>query len=44
MIAMGVKPGPKIGNIFDRLLDMVLENPQLNENEKLRELVLKFNA
>ncbi len=27
---------------FDRLLDMVLENPQLNENEKLRELVLKF--
>ena len=44
MIAMGVKPGPKIGDIFDRLLDMVLENPQLNENEKLRELVLKFNA
>ena len=35
MIAMGVKPGPKIGDIFDRLLDMVLENPQLNENEKL---------
>lgn len=44
MIEMGVKPGPKIGDIFDRLLDMVLENPQLNENEKLRELVLKFNA
>jgi tRNA nucleotidyltransferase (CCA-adding enzyme) len=35
LIAMGMKPGPKIGETLDALLDAVLEDPGLNTPEKL---------
>ena len=35
LIAAGMKPGKKMGNVLHRLLDAVLENPELNEKEKL---------
>lgn len=35
LIAAGVKPGPQIGQILDRLLDEVLEDPRKNEKECL---------
>ena len=38
LIAAGMKPGKEMGNVLHELLDAVLENPQLNEKEKLLEL------
>jgi tRNA nucleotidyltransferase (CCA-adding enzyme) len=38
LIAIGMKPGPKIGETLDALLDAVLEDPGLNTSEKLTEL------
>jgi tRNA nucleotidyltransferase (CCA-adding enzyme) len=38
LIAIGMKPGPKIGETLDVLLDAVLEDPGLNTPEKLTEL------
>lgn len=35
LINAGLKPGKKIGEILDRLLAMVLENPGLNDNATL---------
>lgn len=35
LIKAGVKPGKQIGEILDRLLQEVLENPELNEKELL---------
>lgn len=40
LIAMGVQPGPDMGKILNDLLQQVLEEPQLNTKEKLKELVL----
>ena len=34
---IGVQPGPQMGNILNRLLDMVIEDPLLNTKEKLLE-------
>jgi tRNA nucleotidyltransferase (CCA-adding enzyme) len=42
LIAMGMKPGPKIGETIDALLDAVLEEPALNTREKLTELAHKW--
>lgn len=39
LIKMGVPQGPEIGRILDDLLDKVLEDPGLNEREKLMEMV-----
>lgn len=39
LIAMGVQPGPDMGKILNGLLQQVLEEPQLNTKEKLKELV-----
>lgn len=39
LIAMGVQPGPDMGKILNDLLQQVLEEPQLNTKEKLKELV-----
>lgn len=36
--AMGVEPGPRMGQLLDRLLDRVLEDPALNTRERLLEL------
>lgn len=40
LIAMGMKPGKDLGRILSILFDAVLENPELNNKEKLMELVL----
>lgn len=39
---MGVQPGPLMGNILNRLLDMVIEDPLLNTKEKLLEEAKKM--
>ena len=42
LIAMGIKPGKKIGEELSRLLEAVLDNPELNTAEKLKELVKEW--
>ena len=39
LISMGLKPGPRFGEILSELMDRVLAEPRLNENETLRGLV-----
>jgi len=38
LMEIGVKPGPKMGNIIKRLVEVVLDDPVLNTKEKLLEL------
>jgi hypothetical protein len=35
LIALGLKPGPRLGTILKELGELVLENPSLNEKETL---------
>lgn len=42
LIAWGMKPGKEIGEMLSRLLDEVLENPALNDKDKLYECYLKI--
>ena len=35
LIAIGIKPGKEIGEILNRLLEMVIEDPELNQKEIL---------
>ena len=37
LIALGVEPGQKLGAILDRLYEMVLDDPKLNDRKKLIE-------
>jgi tRNA nucleotidyltransferase (CCA-adding enzyme) len=39
LIRQGLKPGPLFGGILDRLMDQVLEDPDLNDRETLLSLV-----
>ena len=39
LIAAGMKPGPEIGEMLERLLQMVLEEPGRNEKQELMEIV-----
>jgi hypothetical protein len=39
LIAEGLKPGPQFGRILSRLMDHVLENPELNTRDALLTLV-----
>jgi tRNA nucleotidyltransferase (CCA-adding enzyme) len=39
LIAMGLRPGPRFGEILDALLERVLEDPSLNQRERLMALV-----
>ena len=39
VIALGVKPGPAVGEMLGRLLEMVLEEPEKNERDVLLEQV-----
>ena len=39
LIAAGIRPGPEMGKILQRLLDAVLEDPALNQKEKLLRMV-----
>lgn len=41
LIEMGYIEGPEIGEIFEYLLGKVMENPEFNEIDKLKELALK---
>lgn len=41
LIDIGVSPGKSIGRILDMLLNMVLENPDLNDRESLLKFVKK---
>ena len=36
MIALGMKPGKEIGETLNRLLDLVIEDPELNEKRIFR--------
>jgi tRNA nucleotidyltransferase/poly(A) polymerase len=40
LIAMGLKPGPRFGEILQDLMERVLDEPTLNTKEQLLELVL----
>lgn len=42
LIALGMKQGREIGAVMDHLFDAVIEDPALNEKEKLTELAHKF--
>ncbi len=42
MAALGIGPGPAIGTILAALLHAVLEDPALNEKEKLLEIARRF--
>ena len=42
LIAMGVKPGPGLGDILDQIYEQVLDDPELNDNEKLKGLANKI--
>jgi tRNA nucleotidyltransferase (CCA-adding enzyme) len=39
LLVLGVPPGPRIGEVLDRLLDRVLDDPSLNTRERLAALV-----
>jgi tRNA nucleotidyltransferase (CCA-adding enzyme) len=39
LIALGIKPGPRLGEQLGQLLDIVLEDPEKNEKEKLLSIV-----
>lgn len=40
--AMGIKPGREMGDILNRLLEVVLERPRMNEKSRLVELVRQW--
>lgn len=42
LIKMGAEPGPKLGDILDRLYELVLDDPSINEAQKLKELANKI--
>lgn len=39
LIAAGVKPGRQMGELLQKMLDLVLENPELNQRETLLDFV-----
>ena len=39
LIKLGIKPGPQMGEILQKLLDMVIEDPEKNDREYLIEQV-----
>ncbi len=39
LISMGMKPGPEIGEILSKLLDLVIESPELNTRDELIQVV-----
>lgn len=41
LIAAGLKPGKEMGEILNRLLEEVIENPEINKKEMLLTMVLK---
>ena len=41
LIAAGMKPGPQIGSVLQKLLELVLDDPSMNTKEKLIGYTLK---
>ena len=39
LIALGMKPGPELGETLNKLLDLVIENPELNDRDELLRVV-----
>ena len=39
---MGMKPGKELGNVLEQLFQQVLDQPELNQKEKLIELAHKI--
>ena len=42
LIAMGMQPGKELGNVLEQLFQQVLDQPELNQKEKLIELAHKI--
>ena len=42
LISMGMKPGEEIGVVLDLLFDIVINDPKLNDREKLLERANKL--
>ena len=42
LIAAGMKPGKELGDMLQKLLEMVLEEPSLNTKDQLLEKVIKI--
>ncbi len=43
LIRLGIKPGPEVGRLLSALLDDVIENPDMNDKEKLIERALTLS-
>jgi len=41
MRILGIPPGKKVGEVLNFLLEKVLEDPKLNEKEKLEKLIIE---
>lgn len=44
IIDLGIPPSPKIGEMLDYLVDAVIDNPTINEREKLLSMVKNHNT
>jgi len=44
LISLGIEEGPRIGVILNALLELVLTNPEMNEKNKLIEIVKTFEG
>lgn len=44
LIAMGMKPGRELGDMLQKLLELVLEHPEQNTREQLLEKVKELSA
>ena len=42
LLALGMKPGREIGDVLDKIFEMVLDEPDLNTEDKLKELAHKM--
>lgn len=43
LIAAGMKPGPKLGEVLQKLLELVLEDPECNTREQLLQQAVKLS-
>lgn len=42
MSVLGIEPGPQVGKVLDDLLEVVMEDPETNNKEDLKQLVSKY--
>ena len=42
LMQLGIKPGPIMGEILNTLLEQVLENPELNTEDTLEQMVIEY--